>query len=240
MIAPVGAEIVRYEAVLFDFFGTLVEYQPDRARLDYPSSHCLLASWGHSLTHQTFITQWDLASAELEMKAAASFKEFTMADAALAFSATCGLQLSPERCQALGATFVTEWQKHVRPIDGVPELLGRLARSARLGIVSNTHDAAMVPSILRSMGVADEFDVIVLSVSHGYRKPHPSIYQAALDQLRCRAEQVAFVGDSHDADYIGAGLAGMTPYLIDPGELYEVPPTARLASVLDVEERLTR
>ena len=238
MMARVGAEAVRYEAVLFDFFGTLVEYQPDRARLEYPRSHRLLSSWGHSLTHQTFITQWDHASANLELRAAASFEEFTMADAALAFSLTCDLQLSPDRCQELGSTFVTEWQQHIRPIDGVAELLARLARSVRLGIVSNTNDAAMVPSILRSMGVADAFEVVVLSVSHGYRKPHPSIYRAALDHLGCPAEQVAFVGDSYDADYIGAELAGMTAYLIDPRAAYDVPSAVRLASVLDAEKRL--
>jgi putative hydrolase of the HAD superfamily len=238
MMARVRAGPVRYEAVLFDFFGTLVEYQPDRVRLEYPKSHRLLSSWGHSLTHQTFVTQWDLASADLELRAAASFEEFTMADAALAFSRTCGLQLSPDRCQELGSTFVTEWQQHIRPIDGVTDLLARLARSARLGIVSNTHDTAMVPSILRSMGVADRFEVIVLSVSHGYRKPHPSIYRAALDHLGCPADKVAFVGDSYDADFIGAERAGMASYLIDPGAVHDVPSAVRLASVLNAEERL--
>lgn len=226
------------EAVLFDFFGTLVEYQPDRSRLSYPKSHELLSSWGHPLTHDAFVTAWDLASATLERRSAVSFEEFTMADAAHAFSSSCGLQLSADRCQELGSSFVAEWQQHVRPIAGVPGLLAQLAGSVRLGIVSNTHDVAMVPSLLRSMGLTDRFEVVVLSVAHGYRKPHPSIYRAALEQLGCAAERVVFVGDSHEADYVGAVEAGMTAYLIDPVSAHDIPAAFRLASVLDVADRL--
>lgn len=238
MMAEVGAGTLRYDAVLFDVFGTLVDYQPDRLRLEYPSTHRLLTSWGHSLTHETFTTAWDRASAALELRAASSFEEFTMADAAHAFSLACDLRLPPDHCQELGSTFVSEWQQHVRPVDGVTDLVADLAPHARLGIVSNTHDAAMVPSILRDMGVANLFEVTVLSVDHGHRKPHPSIYQAALDHLGCRAERVAFVGDSYDADYIGPQRVGMTSYLIDPDSMHDIPSSARIASVLDVAERL--
>jgi hypothetical protein len=38
------------DVILFDFFGTLVEYQPDRTWLGYPASHELVATWGARFT----------------------------------------------------------------------------------------------------------------------------------------------------------------------------------------------
>ena len=147
------------EVVLFDFFGTLVHYEPDRRRLGYPDTLGLLQSWGHEFTDELFVAQWDAASAALEARSADTFQEFTMLDAGLAFAATTGLPLSQDRCHELAATFVAEWQRHVRPIVGVTDLIVRLSRSYRLGVVSNTHDTDMVPAMLGSMGVAGFIDV---------------------------------------------------------------------------------
>ena len=55
------------DAVLFDFFGTVVEYEPDRANLHYGSTFTLLESWGHRLaSHEAFVELWDGATGELE------------------------------------------------------------------------------------------------------------------------------------------------------------------------------
>lgn len=228
----------RVEAVLFDFFGTLVTYEPDRSRLAYPDSHRLLRTWGCDLSHEAFLTQWDAASSDLESASARSGREFTMLDAALAFAATSGLDLSTARCRILADAFVGEWQRHIRPVPGIADLLARLAGSHRLGIVSNTHDPAMVPSMLRQLGVAHLFAVVVLSVDHGYRKPHPSIYTAALESLGVAAADAAFVGDSYEADYLGPRAVGMTPYLIDPEDIHGVPSDCRLPALAHIEDRL--
>ncbi len=37
-----------------------------------------------------------------------------------------------------------------------------------------------------------------------YRKPHPSIFQLALDRLNLQASEVLFVGDNLNADIVGA------------------------------------
>ncbi len=237
MMGSVG-EGGRFEAALFDFFGTLVEYQPERSRLAYPETHRLLQSWGHELSYSAFVSHWDSASTVLESQTAETFEEFTMLDAAQGFAASCNLDLPEQRCDELATSFVAEWQQHVCPIPGVSDLIDRLSESLRLGIVSNTHDADMVPSMLQSMGVAEQFDVVVLSVEHGYRKPHQSIYEAALDQLAIRPENVAIVGDSYDADFVGPRRAGMTPFLIDPHDRRGVCASARLVTVLEAETRL--
>jgi hypothetical protein len=58
-------------------------------------------------------------------------------------------------------------------------------------------------------GLTDLFDATVLSVQVGWRKPHPAIYRAALDQLGIFAADAVFVGDSYVALYVGPSLAGI-------------------------------
>lgn len=155
------------DVVLFDFFGTLVDYEPDRTRLTYPRTYDLVHGWGAVITHEDFLTRWDAASAGLEAKTIDSCREFAMPDAAAAFASSSGLDLSDEQCDELGATFVSEWQDHVVPVPGAAEMVRRLSGAARLGIVSNTHGRRMVPSMIQTMGLTTSFELILLSVDHG-------------------------------------------------------------------------
>ena len=47
----------------------------------------------------------------------------------------------------------------------------------------------------------------------GYLKPHPSIFQAALECLGTEAEETIFVGDTVEHDIAGAQAAGMRAIL---------------------------
>ncbi len=226
------------KAVLFDFFGTLVEYQPDRARLGAPETHRLARSCGFEGDHDTFVTVWDTASSQLEQTASATLREFSMTDAARAFGEATDLNLTLDETTALGRSYVEEWSRHVHPIPGVTELIRHLARTLTVAVVSNTHDPDMVPTMLRAMGVSDDISTVVLSVDHGWLKPHPSIYTEALERVGCAAEDAVFVGDSLEADYLGPLDAGMRAFLIDPADAHGVPAPARLTSALDIVTRI--
>lgn len=226
------------KAVLFDFFGTLVEYQPDRARLGAPETHRLARSYGFEGDHDTFVTAWDTASSRLEQAARATLREFSMTDAARAFGEAAHLDLTVEEAKDLGRSYVDEWSRHVHPIPGVIELIRQLARTRTVAVVSNTHDADMVPTMLKAMGVSDDISTVVLSVDHGWLKPHPSIYTEALERVGCVAEDAVFVGDSLEADYLGPLDAGMPAFLIDPANAHGVPASARLDSTLGIVTRI--
>ena len=73
-----------------------------------------------------------------------------------------------------------------------------------------------------------DVDAIVDSRSHGRVKPHPTIFQAALDSLRGPAVDAVMVGDSLEEDFEGARALGMRAILIDREERHP-----------DVDERLT-
>jgi putative hydrolase of the HAD superfamily len=60
-----------------------------------------------------------------------------------------------------------------------------------------------------------DVDAIVDSRTHGRVKPHPTIFQAALDRLGVRAQEAAMVGDSLVEDVEGARALGMHAVLVD-------------------------
>ena len=227
----------RRQAVLFDFFGTLVHYQPDRRELTYAESHSHAADLGYRGDHTAFVVDWDCASAELEAASATDHAEFSMTDAAHAFGRRAGLELTDDSARELGSLFVTEWQRDVHPVADLASFIESLNDRFRLGVVSNTHDPAMVPALLAEYGIVDRFDAIVLSVAHGFRKPHASIYTRALETIRLPASEVTFVGDTLEADYLAPRRAGMSAYLIGAPNTV-VPEHRRLDSVLDLAERL--
>ena len=60
------------------------------------------------------------------------------------------------------------------------------------------------------MGLAERLDAAVFSSEVGVRKPHPSIFEAALAQLEVDPEDAVFVGDRRYEDVRGAKELGMT------------------------------
>ena len=225
-------------AILFDVFGTLVTYQPDLGRLAYPQTHQAAGALGFEGTHDEFVAAWDASSARLEVAAAATCVEFSMTDAARAFGEWCGLAIDGDDARELGSSFVAEWQVHVVPVSGAAEMLHRVAGRCRLGVVSNTHDPAMVPGLLRAMGVRGCFGTMVLSVEHGFCKPHRTSYERALGDLYVAPGEAWFVGDSYEADYRAPTELGMRGLLIGPYEGVPVAPGDRLTAVTDVEAML--
>jgi putative hydrolase of the HAD superfamily len=117
-------------------------------------------------------------------------------------------------------------------------MLQGLANRYRLGIVSNTNDTEMVPRLVLDHFRPELFEHIVLSVDHGVRKPHPSIYRAALDLFAVAPARTIFVGDSYEADYQGPIAVGMDALLIDPDEMHPVPSSHRLITVRDLAEHI--
>ena len=73
-----------------------------------------------------------------------------------------------------------------------------------------------------------DVDAIVDSRTHGRVKPHPTIFQAALELLGVDAADAVMVGDSLEEDVEGARALGLRAILIDREDRHP-----------DVEDRLT-
>lgn len=64
--------------VLFDFFGTLVEYSPSRTDQGYDRSFSLLRGAGFRGGYEEFLSLWSRVSSEFDRVAESSHREFSM------------------------------------------------------------------------------------------------------------------------------------------------------------------
>ena len=93
------------------------------------------------------------------------------------------------------------------------EVLGILRacrKKAKLVLISNA--TSRLPSDLRRLGIAGDFDYIINSSEVGFAKPDPSIYFAALDTVGATPNQALFIDDNagHVAAATRLGIAGHT------------------------------
>lgn len=126
--------------------------------------------------------------------------------------------LPPERIDIDACLDAYFWE----PIAGVtvfpevPDVLTILnENNVAVGLVTN----ASVPMRLRdreldALGLLPFFSACrFAAVDAGYLKPHPAIFQTALNCLGIDPQEAVFVGDNLDADIVGAQNAGMRAIL---------------------------
>ena len=111
-----------------------------------------------------------------------------------------------------------EWaeHQHFSLYEDVPGALKALrARDVRLGLISNSHRC--LASFQSHFELEGLISVTVSSSDHGFMKPHPAIFRAALDLMQVRAGEAAMVGDSLAHDVEGAQQVGMRGILLARG-----------------------
>jgi putative hydrolase of the HAD superfamily len=92
-----------------------------------------------------------------------------------------------------------------------PLLEALRVRGLRLGLVSNAFDPGwLLHRDLEQMGLAQRLDFSVFSSEVGMRKPHPEIFERALEALEVDPDRALFVGDRLYEDVRGAAEVGMT------------------------------
>lgn len=111
-----------------------------------------------------------------------------------------------------------EWalHHHFEMYDDVPDVLRAIAaRGIRIGLISNSHrPLASFQSHFELDGLVS---ATVSSSEHGYLKPHPSIFNAALQLMGVEAKDSVMVGDSLGQDVAGALGVGMRAVLVRRG-----------------------
>jgi len=224
--------------VLFDFFGTLVDYAPGDAEEGFRKALKLLPGDSDFDVAQTL---WNSAWETHEAEAQETLREYSMDNIAGSFLEQLTGGPPPEDLtHSFGECYMSEWSKGVRYLDGVDGMVERLSNCFHLAVITNTHNPSLVPNHLKWMGVADYFQLVVTSVEFGRRKPDQAIFEHTLDCLEAAPDACVYVGDTFEADYVGARRAGLRPFLIDPEKKHGVPPGDRLASILELEDVLKK
>lgn len=143
-----------------------------------------------------------------------------------------GLNLTPEQGRALweawnlGGAFLG---RRLYP-DVLDTLRWLRRRGYRLGAITNRgYSGLRFHQEMRDLGLAKLFEVTVISCDVGYMKPHPRIFQYALEAMDVEAAESVMVGDSLRADVEGAKTVGMLavwrrPSTAEPVEATEDEP----------------
>jgi len=108
-----------------------------------------------------------------------------------------------------------EWAacQHFFLYDDVAPVLRELAGwGLKLGLISNSHRC--LASFQQHFELEGLIAAAVSSSEHGFLKPHPSIFKAALTLAGVEAEQSVMVGDSVSHDIEGARRVGMRGVLV--------------------------
>ncbi|MCG3042940.1 HAD family hydrolase [Streptomyces fenghuangensis] len=105
-----------------------------------------------------------------------------------------------------------------RAMDGAPAVLAEFAPRYRLGAVSNS-SLPHQREKLEAIGLLGYFgQALVCSVEHGEAKPAPGIFLAGCALLGLEPHEVAYVGNDHAVDAVGARDAGLHAYWLDRGD----------------------
>ena len=220
------------QGLLFDFFGTLVNYDAKRIHQRFSRTHELLSDHGARLSEEALVTLIDQVFEVFELNARDSMIEFSMTDILSEVVKTLNVETQLVDLNLLAHTYTQEWSADIEPIKHVERFLRQLQREYQLGLITNTHFAPMITRLLNKFELDEYFSTVVTSVEHGNSKPHPSIFHDTLTAMQLNASQAIYIGDSYRADFLGAQGVGMTCFLV--GKHARVPDAYQIPTVVDL------
>lgn len=95
-------------------------------------------------------------------------------------------------------------------LDGAIDLLEYLKEKYKLHIITNGFEEVQKLKLEKSQ-IHSYFDVVVTSESVGVKKPNPRVFEFALNKANVTANKAIMIGDSLEADVLGALAVGITP-----------------------------
>jgi putative hydrolase of the HAD superfamily len=196
---------MRFDAVIFDFYGTLVNVFSFRA---YEAMITEMAGL-FAADRDAFQQQWVYES--WEQRATGAFK--SARDNALFVCQALSLEYAEELLEAAERLNLAWGRQNAIAHDGAVETLAALKqRGLKIGLISDC--SWEIPMLWPELPFAPYIDVPTFSCVAGVRKPDPRIYHQTCEALRVLPERCLYVGDGSSHELTGAAAVGMTPVLI--------------------------
>jgi len=117
-------------------------------------------------------------------------------------------------------------------VDALEKLKGKYS----LGIVSNT--LFISKYAIPRLGLEKYMDLIIFSYDVGLLKPQKEIFFKACATLKLKPEEVLFIGDSYEQDYLGSKAAGLNALLLDRENEHPELSENRISSLTGIFNKL--
>ncbi len=185
----------KYDAVIFDLYGTLIDLpgtqEQGRARMASTLGievDRFLEAWGR------FRLQRDKGLLTVEESIVATVDYL-------------GVVVERDAIRAAKAARYQSIRAQLAPRPGAISLLKSLkAQDYSLGLLSNC--SIEIPELWSETPFGSLFDTCVFSASEGLAKPDAEIFLRALSRLEIAPQRCLYVGDGDDAELDGAGRVG--------------------------------
>jgi putative hydrolase of the HAD superfamily len=201
----------RFDAVVFDLFGTLV---PEFSRRDFFDA-VRVAADRLGCDREAFEREWSRTAILRQTGAYAG----GMAENVRAIVASLGgSEPTPDAVSEALAPRDALYDRWFHPRDGALETL-RQAKTRDYPVALVSMCAPDTPERWRASDMAPFVDVTIFSSETGLRKPDAGIYLAACDGLGVDPDRCLYCGDGAYGELSGAVAVGMTAYLIRPPDL---------------------
>jgi len=123
---------------------------------------------------------------------------------------------------AINEVYLSEMPKQLKLVPGTLKVLDTLHHKYKMAIITNGFKEVQVDKLIQS-GLKKYFDKVFISEEVGAQKPHRKIFEHAVKSMNAPKRKSLMVGDSWEADIVGARQFGMD-------QVYYCPLTDKLPS----------
>ncbi len=113
-----------------------------------------------------------------------------------------------DKIDAMATSYIDELPVDNHLFDGTIEILDYLVEKYALHIITNgSHEVQMLK--LKNSGIHKYFKTVTSSEEVGVKKPNPLVFEVALEKANTHYEKSIMIGDTFEADILGAEAVGM-------------------------------
>lgn len=196
---------MKYDAIIFDLFGTLVDnFSSEEFNRVLSEMAELLHAPQEEFMHMWQVDTWPQRAIGL----------LSTAEAAIEYVChSLGISVGDTLVRSAAEKRLDFTRRTVVPRHDTIETLNQLKLMGyKIGLISDC--TAEVPLLWHTTPLAALINAPIFSCSVGFKKPDPRIYRLASEQLGVAPERCLYVGDGGSYELTGAINAGMQALLI--------------------------